>query len=78
MQPADAILIAAAVVAVCSTAAFLAGFHLQRSHAERAVWQDHRVAELRKCALVARIRSCPVEWVVEERDALRSADGEEA
>jgi hypothetical protein len=37
--------------------------------------EDHRVSMLRKCAIVARIRGCPVEWVIEEKDALRLNEG---
>lgn len=48
------------------------GVRLTSKVCEDAVMQDHRVSMLRKAAIVARIRGCPVEWVIEEFDALRA------
>lgn len=47
----------------------LGGLIMQRvvkDNAEHAVRQDFRVSLDRKAAVIARIRGCPVEWVLDE------------
>lgn len=57
------------------------GVYMQRmvkANAEHAVRQDYRVSLDRKAAIIARIRGCPMEWVLEEFENERAARAKES